>query len=280
MPELPEVETIKKGLEKYVVGHKIEDIQILHPKPFQGDTKDAIGSKITSVKRIGKGLILNLSNGKSLAIHIKMTGQLVFRDNYTAGIPVSPKVKSVPNKYTHVIFHLDKGATLFYNDMRRFGWIKVLPTFEVSKLPFFNSMGPEPLKDLSFELFEKIISNKKTNIKQLIMDQSKIGGVGNIYANDALFEAKINPRRTSGSLDEMEIKHLFDSLCKVLKKGIKAGGSSERSYVDVLGQEGSYQKLSIVYGKKGKQCPRGDGGIIKRITLGGRGTFYCDRCQV
>lgn len=288
MPELPEVETVRRGLEKYVVGLTIKDVEIRHPKPFQGNVNDVIGAKIVSVQRIGKGLILNLSNGFSLVIHIKMTGQLIFRDEKTKNEPVSLKVGTVPNKFTHVIFHLSKPlainhqsfAILYYNDMRRFGWIKVMKTDEVSSLPFFKNMGPEPFKDLSLKTFQAIVSKPATRIKQLIMDQTKIGGIGNIYANDALFDARIDPRRTAKSLNLKEIKVLHDSIIKVLKKSLDEGGASELTFVNILGQEGNYQSHTLVYGKKGKPCARNDGGVIRRIALGGRGTFYCDKCQV
>lgn len=295
MPELPEVETIRRGLEKYVAGLTIKDIEIRHPKPFQGSAEQIVGSKVLSARRIGKGLILDLSNGYSLAIHVKMTGQLVFRSKETEREELSSKVGSLPNKYTHVIFKFknqnlkvksksenskDFSSVLYYNDMRRFGWIRVVKTSEVLNSSFFKQIGPEPLKDLTFEKFKTLISRFPTKIKILIMDQSKIGGIGNIYANDALFEAKINPERPAKSLNKDETKNLFDAINSVLNKGIEVGGSSERSYVNVLGQEGSYQKISKIYGKTGKPCPRHDGGLIKRITLGGRGTFFCEKCQV
>lgn len=279
MPELPEVETIRRGLEKYVVSHKILDIEIRHPKPFQGDKSLVLNTKIIAARRIGKGLILDLDNKYSLGIHVKMTGQLVYRDKKTEKLPVSEKVKSVPNKYTHVIFHLDHNATLYYNDMRRFGWIKIIKTEEIDAVPFFKGMGPEPFKDLTFEVFNGIVKTSPTKIKLLLMDQAKIGGIGNIYANDALYEAKIDPRRSAKSLLLEEMKNLFEAIIDVMKTSLKEGGSSENSYVNVLGQEGNYQRVCLVYGKKGEICARCKKGVIERITLGGRGTFFCGNCQ-
>lgn len=280
MPELPETETIKKGLQKYVVGHTIENVQVLHPGPIQGDINNVIGKKVISSRRIGKGLTLDLSNEYSLAIHVKLTGQLIYRGLETQGVKVSEtKVGTVPNKFTHVIFKLDHDSKLYYNDQRRFGWIKILKTSDVLELAFFKNMGPEPFKDLTLGKFENIVKGKSTNIKPLIMDQTKIGGVGNIYANDALFRAKIDPNRTSKSLAPSEIRSLYDSLLAVMEKSFKEGGASELSFVNILGQEGNYQNHSLVYGKAGKKCPRNDGGAIKRIALGGRGTFYCEKCQ-
>lgn len=279
MPELPEVETIRRGLEHYLVGHKILDVEIKVPKLFEGNPREIIGSKVTKVRRFGKGLVIDLSNGYSLAIHIKLTGQLIYRDEKTKDIEVSKqKVGTVPSKFTHVIFTLDRGAHLYYNDLRRFGWIKVVRTNEVQDLPFFKSMGPEPFKDLTLEYFKKVLMNSSLAVKPLIMDQKRIGGIGNIYANDALYLSKINPKRSAKTLSSPEIKSLFDSIHKVMEKGMKYGGSSELTYVNVLGQEGEYQRHTLVYGRQGDICER-CGGLIKKYFLGGRGTYWCERCQ-
>lgn len=298
MPELPEVETLKLGIQKYVVGHKILDVELAHPKIFQGSAGQIIGAKITSVRRIGKGLILELSNGYALAVHIKLTGQLVYRDEKTKKIKLSNKVGGeLPNKFTHVIFKLKSqnsrlaakrakvkktespDAFLYYNDMRRFGWIKVIKSSEVNKLPFFRDMGPEPFKDLTFARFKFIVSHKITKIKPLLMDQTNMGGIGNIYANDALFRAGIDPRRSAKSLSEKELEDLYDSILFVLKKGLESHGASELSFVNILGQEGEYQNYTLAYGKKGEPCPNKCGGEIKFVRIGGRGTYFCANCQ-
>lgn len=279
MPELPEVETIRLGLEKYVVGHKIVGVDVRLPKMFDGDPKDIIGSKVIAARRFGKGLVIDLSNGYSLAIHVKLTGQLIYRDPKTTKIQVSKaKVGTVPNQFTHVIFKLDKDAVLYYNDQRRFGWIKVVLIDKVSDLPYFKGIGPEPFKDLTYEKFKARVSISHLSIKPLIMDQKKIGGIGNIYANDALFLAGIDPRRKGHSLTEPEIKKLYKAIHTVMERGFKYGGASELSFVNLLGQEGEYQRHSLVYGKKGKECPNGNG-KIQKIFLGGRGTFFCETCQ-
>ena len=280
MPELPEVETLKLGIQKYVVGHKILDLELAHPKIFQGDKDLIVGSSILGVRRVGKGLIIELSNEYCLAIHIKLTGQLIYRDEKTKDVPLSIKVgKTLPNKFTHVIFKLDRDSKLYYNDQRRFGWIKVLKADEVSKLPFFRDMGPEPFKDLTFKRFKFVVGKKVTKIKPLLMDQTNIGGIGNIYANDALFRAKISPSRAGKSLNEQELKDLYDSIIFVLKKGLETHGASELSFVNILGQEGEYQNHTLVYGKKGESCPNKCGGKISFIRIGGRGTFFCETCQ-
>lgn len=285
MPELPEVETVKLGLQKYVVGHVIQDIEIRDSKIFQGDKGLVLNAKIVGVRRVGKGLILDLSNGFSLAIHIKMTGQLVFRDKKTSSESISPKVGTLPNKFTHVIFRLSqlKPTTynlkpiLYYNDMRRFGWIKVVKTDEVLSLPFFKDMGPEPLKDLTLEKFHQILK-ASTKIKPLLMDQKKIGGIGNIYANDALYKAGIDPRRLSKSLNSEEIRKLYDAILSVIKLSLENGGASELSFVNILGQEGNYQNHTLIYGKTGQKCKK-CGSVIKFFKLAGRGTYVCPSCQ-
>jgi len=286
MPELPEVETLKLGLQKYLVGRRILDVEVLHPKILFGDKKDIIGAKVIGIKRMGKGLIIELSNNYSLAIHVKLTGQLIYSDENTKNETLSPKVGTIPNKFTHLIFHLSPlpainyklQPVLYYNDQRRFGWIKVVKTSDVMSLPFFKEMGPEPFKDLTIEKFEKIISASKTVLKPLLMDQKKIGGIGNIYANDALFLARILPSRKANTLSLEEIKKLYESILSVLQKGLDSGGASELTFVNILGQDGGYQNHTLVYGKRGKKCPK-CGAQIQFAKIGGRGTYFCLNCQ-
>jgi formamidopyrimidine-DNA glycosylase len=284
MPELPEVETIRRGLQTHLVGHKIERIAVRLAKQVTGDTQKILHAKIIAVRRFGKGLVIDLDNEYSMAIHIKMTGQLIYQkvprvSQVSHVVQLSNKVGELPGKATHVIFYLDRDAVLYYNDVRQFGWIKIVKTNEVGELPFFKNLGPEMLKDMSYEKFAKLLGNTKGPIKSLLMEQSKIAGVGNIYANDALFRAKIHPKRSAQSLSEDEQKELFIALEAVLQKGIEAGGSSEWSYVNALGEEGSYQKIFLIYNQDGKPCPR-CGTCIQKCKLGGRGTFYCPTCQV
>lgn len=280
MPELPEVETIRRGLQKYVVGKTVRSIDNIHPGTLQGNPSYILGRQITAANRIGKVLILEFSNEYYIAIHVKLTGQLIYQDEKTKQIPVSKeKVGSVPNKFTHVVFELSENSRLYYNDQRRFGWIKVLNKGSLDDLSILKNMGPEPFKDLGLAKFEEIVSRKQTKIKPLLMDQAVIGGIGNIYANDALFRAKIDPRRPAKSLSQKEIKNLFDSIIAVMEKSFKEGGASELSFVNILGQEGNYQRHALVYGRTGKPCVA-CGNSIKRIMLASRGTFYCDTCQV
>ncbi len=287
MPELPEVETLKLGLKKYLVGHKIEEIEVRVPKIFQGDVQKVIGAKVVDIKRIGKGLIIELDNGFVLTVHLKMTGQLVFQDKNTSGSVLSKKVggETLPSKYSHVIFSLDHGAKLYYNDLRRFGWIKVVKKSDLKDVAFFKEMGPEPKvgkdlagKELTSEYFKNTIQKGNLPVKLILMDQKRIGGIGNIYANDALFLAGIDPRRKGKTLTDSELEKLFKAVHEVIKKSLNYGGSSDENYVNVLGQEGAYQNHTLVYGKKGEKCSVCDG-IIEKIQLGGRGTYFCPRHQ-
>ncbi len=289
MPELPEVETIRLGLQKYLVGHRIEKVDVRLPKMVHGDVKNVQGSKVIAIRRFGKGLVVDLDNDYSIAIHIKLTGQLIYRgQNLKNKVKLSKKVgESLPNKWTHVIFYLDRGSFLYYNDLRQFGWIKIVESSKLKDLSFFRDLGPEPFKDLTLEIFQKVLSSSNISVKPLIMDQKKIGGIGNIYANDALFDAGVDPKKKAKSLSEDEIKKLYDSILKVLKLGLKTGGATELNFVNVLGEEGEYQEHSLVYGRQGQKCkrcgrrPEGSArrGIIKKIKLAGRGTYYCPACQ-
>lgn len=280
MPELPEVETIRLQLNKYIVGHRIEKVEIRYKKCFEGVQSKLVNAKIASVRRFGKVIVVDLSNDFSFAIHVKLTGQLIYRgSNLNPAPPLSPKVADgLGGKHTHVIFHLDKGGKLFYNDFRKFGWIKVVKSEEVEKIDFIKKLGPEPFKDLTPELFENIASSTKRPIKVVLMDQTKIGGVGNIYANDALWLAQIHPATPANKIKAAKVKELYHAIEQVLQRGLADGGASELSFVTPDGGEGGYQKHFLVYGQYGKACQR-CGGKIKKSRIGGRGTFYCGVCQ-
>lgn len=280
MPELPEVENIKLQLDKYLAGHVIEEIEIRNAKSFQGQVCNILGGKIKDIRRFGKLLVIDLDKGYSLAIHVKMTGQLIYRGvNLSQPTELSDKIKDgLGGKYSHVIFQLDKDSLLYFNDLRKFGWIRVIKTDEVEKMNFIDKLGPEPLNDLTQEYFEQLCGSASRAIKTLLMDQSKIGGVGNIYANDALFLAKIHPDKRANKLTSDQVAKLYSAIEEVIGKGLEYGGSSQSSYVRPDGTSGEYQEHFIVYGKVGKPCPK-CGEKIVRIKVGGRGSFYCPTCQ-
>jgi formamidopyrimidine-DNA glycosylase len=269
MPELPEVETIKLGLQKHVVGRKIIGVDVLFPKILSGDLNNVIGATVKDIRRFGKGLVVDLDNNFSIAVHVKMTGQLVYG-----------KFPVVFPKHTHVVFRLnDAGeAYLYYNDVRRFGWIKILKTEDVAELPFFKSLGLEPLKNLTGDKFRIVLRGNRMPIKSLIMDQQKIAGIGNIYACDALYMAGIHPERPALSLTDAEASGLFVAIEDVLRKSIAVGGASASNYVNALGEKGSYQDHFLVYKKEGEVC-RNCSSLILRIKTGGRSTFFCPECQ-
>ena len=281
MPELPEVESIKIQLERFLLGHTIAKVQVNHRKILTEGEDKLVGGKITAVRRFGKALAIDTNNGYSTVAHVKMTGQFIYRGPYLKAPPALPKkvAGGAPGKHTHVIFHLDKDGILYFNDYRRFGWIKVVKTSEVKSLPFIASLGPEPLDGLTHKHFSLLVSKTKRAIKLLLMDQTKIAGVGNIYANDALWLAKINPVRPAASLSPREIKALYSAIEKVLRQAIKNGGSSEIAFVNPDGTEGSYQNHFLVYDREGEPCPRCRKAKIKKLRLGSRGTYFCPKCQ-
>lgn len=287
MPELPEVENIRVQLEKFITGHVVQKISISNEKSFQGNPAKIIGGKIMQIRRFGKLLTIDLNNKFSMAVHVKMTGQLIYRGvNLNQPPGLSEKVKGgLDGKHTHVVFFLDRDSKLFFIDVRKFGWIKVVKTADVSNLDFVKKLGPEPrttnnpsVQVLTLDNFARIVSSSARPIKILLMDQSKISGVGNIYANDALWLAKIHPGTKASKLSDEEIKRLFNAVEEVLKKGLKTGGSSQNSFVRPDGTTGEYQQQFIVYGRAGEPCKRCKS-KIEKIKLGGRGTFFCPKCQ-
>jgi formamidopyrimidine-DNA glycosylase len=265
MPELPEVETIKRELEKTVLGKKIKEVCVHNPKVIREPSADKFkkaleGTTFKNILRKAKVLILELSNGKSLVIHLKMTGQLVY--------PGDAKI-------SRVSFKLSDGKTLDFNDQRLFAELRVMDDWR--SLRFIQGLGPEPF-ELSLEKFKEMLAAKKTKIKPLLLDQTFISGIGNLYAAESLFRAKIHPERAANSLSAQEKQLLFGQIQEVLKQAIKHGGSSVDDYVRLTGKPGNYARFHKVYGRQGKSClicktP------IKKINLGGRGTCFCPRCQ-
>lgn len=265
MPELPEVETIKRILEKSLVGKKIVDIEVRKAKIFKGETKNVIGKTIKEIERRGKVLIVKLSGNKALLVHLKLTGQLVFGE---------------PGKTTHVIFKIDN-KKLLYNDLRQFGWIKVVSGSKYQVLSMIGKLGVEPFsKEFTTNHLKQIFSQTGRPVKLVLMDQERIAGIGNIYANEILFEAGILPAKQANKLTNDEVNRVYRAMIKVLKEGIKYGGSSakDESYIKPTGESGSYQKHFRVYQRAGQKCLK-CGGLVKRINLAGRGTFYCPSCQ-
>lgn len=286
MPELPEVETVRLGLIRLLPGRTIRTIEHDWPKSFPNDVKMvknfAIGAKIIDVRRRAKVLIIDLDSDYSLVIHLKMTGQLVFKsgkEKFGAGHPNDSLIGDLPDRSTRVTLGLN-GATLFFNDQRKFGWVRLMPTVEVPELPFFQKVGPEPLEaDFTFKLFrERFMRRPNGIIKAVLLDQTVIAGVGNIYADEALWAAKIHPSTRVSSISAVKLKALYAELLAVLRLSIEKGGSSDRNYVNAEGKKGSYISFAKVFRKEGNPCQRCSTEIIK-TRVAGRGTHTCPKCQ-
>lgn len=295
MPELPEVETIRLGLSKRIVGKKITGIDVDNQKSFVGKKDDVIGPSITDVQRRAKVICIKLSNDLNLLFHLKLTGQLIYRevssmpegknkelsgDSFAGGHPSHDWHMNLPNSNTRITFTFNDKSSLFFNDMRKFGWCKVLINDEVSAI-YKKDYGFEPLdKEFTVEyLLGKAKRIQNRNIKQFIMDQTIAAGMGNIYTDESLFEARISPLRKVKDISLSEWKTLIESMCKILELGIKYGGTTDSDYVNVDGKKGGMQEHLKVYHKTGEPCADGCGGVVKRITIGGRGTHYCPICQ-
>jgi formamidopyrimidine-DNA glycosylase len=281
MPELPEVETVVVRLNEVLPNNKIEEVLVLRDKSFQGNPKDLIGSTIESVSRRAKIISINLDNGLSILVHLKMTGQLIYlseEKKIGGGHPTSDWIKDLPSSHTRIEATLSSGKKLFFNDMRVFGWWKVVDDVLAKKE--FDKYGPDVNTDkFSLEYFLNKLQNRRVSIKQFVMDNKVVAGIGNIYASEALFLAGIHPERKASDITKKEAERLFPLLKKVIEDGIKSGGTTfDGKYVDIYGFSGSYQDKLKVYGQEGKPClvcknP------IKKIKLGGRGSYYCKVCQ-
>jgi len=265
MPELPEVETIKRELDKTIINKKIVDVIVYNSKVIKEPKKEKFIKELKNVKikkiiRKGKLLILELSSKKFLTIHLRMTGQIIFPGNA---------------KKSRVSFKLSNGKIIDFNDSRLLGELRLIDNWQ--DLKFIRELGPEPF-EIDVKKFKELLGKRKTKIKVLIMDQKFISGVGNLYAAEALFRAKIDPRRPANKLSDKEKELLFREIKNVLTQAIKYGGSSVDSYVKVSGEKGTYAKFHQVYDRKGEKCYKCKG-KIERISLGGRGTYFCPKCQ-
>jgi formamidopyrimidine-DNA glycosylase len=287
MPELPEVETVKRGLSRLIEGLVITEVTHDNPKSFPNAPVDVekflLGAEVVEVTRRAKVLLIELSTKYSLVIHLKMTGQMVYRGDKTfgAGHPNDSLVGELPDKSTRVTFTFNNGAHLYFNDQRKFGWVRLVPTAEIPMIDFFKKVGPEPLSD-DFTwriMFQRLQRRKNTNIKAALLDQSVIAGVGNIYADESLWGAKIHPSTLVKNIPEDSIKALYKALRAVLQLSIDKGGSTDQHYVDAEGKRGKYLTFANVFRREGQPCPR-CGAIIEKMRVAGRGTHVCPHEQV
>jgi formamidopyrimidine-DNA glycosylase len=289
MPELPEVETTVNYLKQKLIGLKFKDVWTDWPKMFKKAggfdhfKKTIINKKIINLKRRAKFIIIDIEGKYSIFIHQKISGHLLYgkwimRD----GIWVTPSGKPLKgdkeNGYIRTIWILSNGYQLAFSDLRRFGKIWLVKDNDLSKLPEIKKLGPEPL-EISFNKFKELFKNKRGKIKQVLMDPFFIAGVGNIYSDEILWDANIHPLSRVENLSEKELKKIYYSIIKILKKAIRAGGTSIEDYRKPTGEKGTYQNFTKAYHQTGKKCSRKDGGIIKRIKIGGRSAHFCDKHQ-
>jgi formamidopyrimidine-DNA glycosylase len=287
MPELPEVETVRVGLARLLPGRRIAAVDFDWPKSFPNAPADVqkflVGTDVTTVKRRAKVLLIELSTDYSLVVHLKMTGQLVFRSreaSFGAGHPSSSLVGELPDKSTRVTLTFVDGSQLFFNDQRKFGWMRLIPTPEVMNLDFFRKVGPEPLSaDFKWQDFqERLMKRPNTSVKAALLDQAVVAGVGNIYADESLWGAQIHPATVVRQLVAAQFHDLHDELVYVLNLAIQKGGSTDKNYVNAEGKRGSYLSFARVFRREGQACPRCGTTIIK-TRVAGRGTHLCPNCQ-
>jgi formamidopyrimidine-DNA glycosylase len=317
MPELPEVENLRMGLEKAILEQKVLKVEVRKPKLVSGNgtlrtasskkvrefEQNIKGEKFIAVERRAKNLIFKLSHDKIIIAHLKMTGQFVFkpksgkqvlggpaRNAYSiavaGGHPIEISEKTLPNKHSHIIFTLENGM-LYYNDTRMFGYVLYYPsTVAFEKENHFKSYGKEPLdKSFTVKYFIESLKNKKGHakeragkIKTILLNQGVVTGIGNIYADESLFEAGILPSRSASSLSKQEIEKLRNAIVRIMKRAIKVGGSSVATYRLVDNSQGNYAREHKVYGKAGKLCVK-CGKPLSKILIQTRTTIFCPRCQ-
>ena len=312
MPELPEVENLRRGLELALVGQKIKKVVVSKPKLVSGKgnirvashkktqefTHELIGERFLSIERRAKNLIFKLSHGKIILAHLKMSGQFAYlprqrrgepiiggpaRNAYSiavaGGHPIELSEHELPNKHTHIIFELEKGA-LYYNDTRMFGYVLFYPSakkFEEEN--HFSAYGVEPLsKNFTIKYFRDALKNKKGKVKAVLMDQKVVVGIGNIYADESLFESRIRPDRNANSLSLSEIKKLHTAIIRIMNSAIKQRGSSVATYRLLDMSQGNFAREHKVYGKAGKPCSN-CGKPLSKTIIQSRTTIFCPRCQ-
>lgn len=285
MPELPEVQTVVSELNRKIKGKTIKLIEVRNPGSGLPSPSILIaktkGRKVKEVKRRGKLIDIDLGGDHNILVHLKMTGQLVYvaktGKKMSGGHPID-NIGSLPNKFSHVIINFTDGSILYFNDIRKFGWVKYATNIErdIARQRY----GLEPFdKEYTLENFTAIIKRyPKKKIKQLLMDQEKISGLGNIYVDESLFASKILPTRSAGSLELEEIKSLYKVIPKILKFAISKGGTTADNYVRTDGSKGEMVNFLKVYGRASEKCRRCSD-VVSKIKLGGRGTHFCKSCQ-
>jgi formamidopyrimidine-DNA glycosylase len=278
MPELPEVETIVNDLKKFLPGLKITDVWTDVIK-FKNLKKQVKNEKILKIERRGKNILIGLTHGKTLLVHQKMTGHLMYgkwarKNNQWKSLIPGPMADDPENRFIHLVFFLSNDRQLALCDMRKFAKVVIMPTKNISRE--FEDMGPEPLaKNFDFKKFSQIIKKKKGKIKSVLMDQNVVAGIGNIYSDEILWLAGVHPLKDTRKLSNPELKKICSAIKSVLTKAIKARGSSYIDYRDALGKKGRYQEMHLAYQMTGTKCKKRDKGVIKKIKVAGRSAHFC-----
>ena len=289
MPELPEVETVRCGLAELLPGRVVVRAMVFDsPKSFPNAPSDVeqflYGAHVTAVRRRAKVLMIDLDTRYSLVVHLKMTGQLIFRgaQSFAGGHPNDSLIGELPDRSTRVQIDFVDRSRLFFNDQRKFGWVKLLPTDEVKNLPFMQKVGPEPLdpNTRAEDFIQRIRRRQNSMIKPAFLDQAVIAGVGNIYADEALWAARLHPQTRVKNVSDQQLNTLFKELRQILQLSIDQGGSTDKNYVDAEGRKGNYLTFAHVFRREGQACHRHPDQAIIKLKVGGRGTHICPVCQV
>ena len=289
MPELPEVETVRRGLAELLPGRVVARVAVFNsPKSFPNAPSDVeqflYGARVTAVRRRAKVLMIDLDTRYSLVVHLKMTGQLIFRgaQSFAGGHPNDSLIGELPDRSTRVQIDFMDRSRLFFNDQRKFGWVKLLPTDEVKNLPFMQKVGPEPLDPQTHaeDFIQRIRRRQNSMIKPAFLDQAVIAGVGNIYADEALWAAHIHPQTRVRNVSDQQLNTLFNELRQILQLSIDQGGSTDKNYVDAEGRKGNYLTFAHVFRREGQACHRHPDQEIIKLKVGGRGTHVCPVCQM
>ena len=271
MPELPEVETIAAGLRRRAVGLVIDDIRLFLPKLLRGGTPSGLatlrGRRVSAISRRGKHLIVSCEGGLSLIFHLKMTGQFLWEER-----------RSPRDKHTHLLFRFRDGSReLRFRDVRKFGFVRCLETASLGSSAELAALGPEPL-EIGRDDFARRIAGRRGRLKSLLLDQTFLAGIGNIYADEILHRSRLHPLTRAEALRPEEAGKLWSAMGAILRRAVEAGGSSIRDYKDDEGSEGSFQLDHRVYGREGRPCRRCGTAVVRNV-VGGRSTFFCPRCQ-
>ncbi|MCB9640710.1 MAG: bifunctional DNA-formamidopyrimidine glycosylase/DNA-(apurinic or apyrimidinic site) lyase [Myxococcales bacterium] len=285
MPELPEVETVRRGLQRVLVGQRVSKTKVLLERALEGDPKWLKGREVQDIGRRGKALLIEMDQGLTALVHLRMTGQLIFlpKDGGPregGGHPSDALVHKLPSKHTRVILSLESGDQLFFNDQRTFGSIKLLDEAHLALDSFLSKLGPEPWSpEFSVDaLYCACQRRSRSSIKSILLDQEVVAGIGNIYADESLFLTKIHPATPAGQIAKKQIKPLIGKIREVLERGIEYGGVSARDYVNAEGLRGRMQEQLYVYGRDGMPC-KVCGTVLEKTRTAGRGTHFCPKCQ-